>query len=271
MVRRDKSNYIIQSVAHALDVLEEFRDETEELGVTELSKKLKLHKNNVFRILATLQSRNYIEQNRSNDNYRLGIKCLELGQTFIHQRGLLKQARPILQELAETTGETSYISILRGNEVIYLDAVEASSTVRVISRVGLHMPIHATAAGKAMVAYDSDDELRKLLPRRTSPLREGHPDRCRRSHQGGRARPGAGVRHGSRGIRGGAALHRRPRARLYPQGGRRDQRVRPGAPAFRREDRHRGRPGARSGGEGPLGAPRFPGIAGRSFFRKSSP
>lgn len=163
MVRRDKSNYIIQSVAHALDVLEQFRDETEELGVTELSKKLKLHKNNVFRILATLQSRNYIEQNRSNDNYRLGIKCLELGQTYIHQRGLLKQARPVLQELAESTGETSYISILRGNEVVYLDAVETSSTVRVISRVGLHMPIHATAAGKAMVCYDSDDELRKLF------------------------------------------------------------------------------------------------------------
>lgn len=163
MVRRDKSNYIIQSVAHALDVLEEFRDETEELGVTELSKKLKLHKNNVFRILATLQSRNYIEQNRANDNYRLGIKCLELGQTFIHQRGLLKQARPILQELAETSGETSYISILRGNEVVYLDAVETSSTVRVVSRVGLHMPLHATAAGKALVSYDSDDELRKLF------------------------------------------------------------------------------------------------------------
>jgi len=164
MVRRDKSNYIIQSVAHALDVLEEFRGDMDELGVTELSKKLKLHKNNVFRILATLQSRNYIEQNRSNDNYRLGIKCLELGQTFIRQRGLLKQAKPILQELAEKTGETSYISILRGNEVVYLDAVETSSTVRVISRVGLHMPVHATAAGKALVAFESDEELQKRFP-----------------------------------------------------------------------------------------------------------
>jgi IclR family transcriptional regulator, KDG regulon repressor len=161
MVRRDKSNYIIQSVAHALDVLEEFRGETDELGVTELSKKLKLHKNNVFRILATLQSRNYIEQNKSNDNYRLGVKCLELGQTFIHQRGLLKQAKAILHELAETTGETSYISFLRGNEVVYLDAVEGTSTVRVVSRVGLHMPLHATAAGKVLVAYESVDEVAK--------------------------------------------------------------------------------------------------------------
>jgi len=171
MVRRDKSNYIIQSVAHALDVLEEFRGDMDELGVTELSKKLKLHKNNVFRILATLQSRNYIEQNKANDNYRLGIKCLELGQTFIHQRGLLKQAKAILQELAETTGETSYISFLRGNEVVYLDAVEGTSTVRVVSRVGLHMPLHATAAGKVLVAFESDDEISKRfsgeLPRFT--------------------------------------------------------------------------------------------------------
>jgi IclR family KDG regulon transcriptional repressor len=159
MVRRDKSNYIIQSVAHALDVLEEFRGETDELGVTELSKKLKLHKNNVFRILATLQSRNYIEQNKTNDNYRLGVKCLELGQTFIHQRGLLKQAKGILHELAGSTGETSYISFLRGNEVVYLDAVEGTSTVRVVSRVGLHMPLYATAAGKVLVAFESDEEL----------------------------------------------------------------------------------------------------------------
>ncbi|MGE5247115.1 MAG: IclR family transcriptional regulator, partial [Verrucomicrobiota bacterium] len=164
MVRRDKSNYIIQSVAHALDVLEEFRGETDELGVTELSKKLKLHKNNVFRILATLQSRNYIEQNKSNDNYRLGVKCLELGQTFIHQRGLLKQAKGILHELAASTGETCYISFLRGNEVVYLDAVEGTSTVRVVSRVGLHMPLYATAAGKALVAFESDEELARRFP-----------------------------------------------------------------------------------------------------------
>ena len=71
MVRREKSNYVIQAVAHALDVLEQFHGDGE-LGVTELSKRLKLHKNNVFRILATLEARGYIEQNRSTENYRLG-------------------------------------------------------------------------------------------------------------------------------------------------------------------------------------------------------
>src|SRR5579875_482868 len=56
MVRRDKANYLIQSVAHALDVLEQFSGEQDELGVTELSRRLKLHKNNVFRLLATLEA-----------------------------------------------------------------------------------------------------------------------------------------------------------------------------------------------------------------------
>ena len=110
-----------------------------------------------------MQSRNYIEQNKANENYRLGIRCLELGQTFIHQRGMLKQAKPVLQELAAKTGETSYVSILRGNQVVYLDSVEPATTVRVVSRLGLHMPTHATAAGKGMVAFESEEDIRKRL------------------------------------------------------------------------------------------------------------
>jgi DNA-binding IclR family transcriptional regulator len=159
-VRRDKSNSIIQSVAHALDVLEEFRGETDELGVTELSKKLKLHKNNVFRILATLQSRNYIEQNRSNDNYKLGIKCLELGQTFIHQRGLLKQAKVVLKELAETTGETSYLSFLRATRSSISTRSRGPPPSASSPRRAAH-PLHASAAGKALIAFESDEELAK--------------------------------------------------------------------------------------------------------------
>jgi len=80
------------SVSHALDVLEQFSGDSEELGVTELSKRLKLHKNNVFRLLATLESRGYIEQNRTTENYRLGIRCLQLGQAYVGNMGVVTQA-----------------------------------------------------------------------------------------------------------------------------------------------------------------------------------
>src|SRR5438046_8757151 len=92
-VRREKANYVIQSVAHSLDVLEQFAGDAEALGVTELSKRLKLHKNNVFRLLATLESRGYIEQHRATENYRLGIRCLELGPSSVPELDLLRPAR----------------------------------------------------------------------------------------------------------------------------------------------------------------------------------
>src|ERR1700687_2164456 len=110
MVRRDKPTYLIHSVAHALDVLEQFFGEVDELGVTELSKRLKLHKNNVFRLLATLEARGYIEQNKSTENYRLGIKCLHLGHRYIHHMGLVRQARPILAEVAKKCRESGFVA-----------------------------------------------------------------------------------------------------------------------------------------------------------------
>lgn len=163
MVRREKANYTIQSVSHALDVLEQFAGEADELGVTELSKRLKLHKNNVFRLLATLEARGYIEQNRQTENYRLGVRCLRIGQRFIEQLGLLRQAHPIMADVARAARETSLITVMQGTGVVPLDAVEAEQPVRLVSRIGEALPVHCTAAGKALLAY-ADDGTRSALP-----------------------------------------------------------------------------------------------------------
>ena len=162
-MRREKTNYIIQSVSHALDVLEQFSGEHDELGVTELSKRLKLHKNNVFRLLATLESRGYIEQNKATENYRLGIRCLQLGQTYVTQMGLLRQAHPIIESLAQAASETAFVAILRKTSVVPLDAVEAKRAVRMTALVGEALPLHCTAAGKVQLAFISDADLRETL------------------------------------------------------------------------------------------------------------
>ena len=163
MVRREKTHYVIQSVSHALDVLEQFAGEADELGVTELSKRLKLHKNNVFRLLATLEARGYIEQNKATENYRLGVRCLRLGQRFVLQTGLLRQARPVMQQIAKASRETALIAVVRNGTVVPLDAVETEQPVRLVSRIGDFLPLHCTAAGKLHLAF-ADDELRAALP-----------------------------------------------------------------------------------------------------------
>ncbi len=163
MVRREKSNYVIQSVSHALDVLEQFNGSVEEIGVTELSKRLKLHKNNVFRLLATLEARGYIQQNKLNENYRLGLKCLQLGQTFIQQMGLLLQSRAILEELVGTTGESAFVAVRKGAGIVPLDFIEPPRAVRVVSFLGTALPAHCTAAGKIYMVFDSDGELSRTM------------------------------------------------------------------------------------------------------------
>jgi DNA-binding IclR family transcriptional regulator len=153
---------MIQAVAHALDVLEQFHTEGE-LGVTELSKRLKLHKNNVFRILATLEFRGYIEQNRSTENYRLGTKCLQIGQTYIHHMGLLQQARPIMVDVVQSCHESTYVSVLRKGQVVPLEIVESDQPVRIVSQVGENLPLHCTAAGKIHLAFEPAEELQQCV------------------------------------------------------------------------------------------------------------
>lgn len=166
MVRREKANYIIQSVSHSLDVLEQFNRNVDEIGVTELSKRLKLHKNNVFRLLATLEARGYVEQNKITENYRLGLKCLQLGQTFIHQMGLLVQSRAVLLDLTKATEESAYVAIRKGGAIIPLDFVEPARSVRVVSFLGTVLPVHCTAAGKVHMMFDLESAAEQKLPER---------------------------------------------------------------------------------------------------------
>ncbi|MDF1535732.1 MAG: IclR family transcriptional regulator [bacterium] len=161
--KRKKTDYIIQSVDHALDVLEAFHGEEDELGITELSRRLNLHKNNIFRILATLENRGYIEQNRVTDNYRLGLGALEMGQTYIRHTGLLRVARPLMEELNHKINENVYIGILKENYAFYLDVVESTHTVRVLSRVGCRVPTYCSAMGKAQLAFENPETIAEVL------------------------------------------------------------------------------------------------------------
>jgi DNA-binding IclR family transcriptional regulator len=148
---KPKSDYAIQTVSNALRLLETFANE-DELGVSELSRRLSLHKNNVFRLLATLEQTGYVEQSSDTDRYRLGSACLELGHSFARHHTLIRRGRPILEELVRKVGETAHIAQLRNHEVVHLDGVQANQRVLTALRIGERMPAHCTALGKALLA-----------------------------------------------------------------------------------------------------------------------
>lgn len=162
-------------VEHAIDVLEQFFGNDAESGLSELSRRLNLCKNNVFRLLATLELHQFIEQNKITGNYRLGLKNLELGQIFIKQTPLHRRlSKPVLEALVRECNETSELVILRGEQTIFLDAVESSHPVRVVPRIGVNIPAYCTAAGKVFLANSAEreakltfsvEELRKYNPK----------------------------------------------------------------------------------------------------------
>lgn len=157
-----KETPLVRAVDHALQLLSCY-SEREEMGVTELSKKLGLHKNNVFRILATLEFRGYIEQNKKTEGYRLGPKIFELGLIFKYQMGLIKHAKPVMEEIVKRHNETTYLGVLRNIYAIYIDNVETNYTVRVVSRVGSQIPAYASAIGKVQLAHLPSDDLDRLF------------------------------------------------------------------------------------------------------------
>ena len=163
MSKRNKDNYVVRSIANALELLECFKGERDELGVTELSQQLGLPKNNIFRMLATLSAKGYVEQNPVTGTYRLGIKTFELGQVFRKRMGLLKQARPVLEKLETQCGESSYLAIIQEGMVVYVDMVETTHSVRIVPKLGQRVPAYCTAVGKAQLAYESHDEIERII------------------------------------------------------------------------------------------------------------
>lgn len=152
MTKKAKSDYLIQSVSRALDLLEAFSTKEGALGVTELARKLRLHKNNVFRLLATLETRGYVEQDKESERYRLGAKVYEIASVFLHHLDLRRQARPHLEILAVKSGETAHLAVLDRSAVVYVDIVESEQAVRTAPRLGRRFPAIFTAAGRVLLA-----------------------------------------------------------------------------------------------------------------------
>ena len=161
-MKKAKADYLIQSVSRALDILEAFTATEGELGVTELSRRLKLHKNNVFRLLATLETRGYVEQDKESGSYRLGMKTFEVASIFTHHLGLVRQARPVLAQLAQATGEAAYLGVLDGPSVVSVDMVDTVQPVRVVTHLGRRVAAHAAALGKAQLAFRSREEREEM-------------------------------------------------------------------------------------------------------------
>jgi len=154
----------VQSLDRALEILRLLGSEPE-MRVTDLARRLEVHKSTVFRLLSTLQEHGLVEQNPTTEKYRLGYGLVRLAGAVVAELDLARASRSVLEELAVRTGETVNLAILQGDQVVNIDQIAAPNLVVNVNWVGKQTPLHATSNGKVLLAYIAEDERHRLLSR----------------------------------------------------------------------------------------------------------
>jgi IclR family transcriptional regulator, KDG regulon repressor len=153
----------VQSVERAFDILEILSHENSGLPLTEVSRRLNLHKSTVYRLLATLGHRGYVEKVADTGSYKLGLEFIGLSSLYLNNLDLKVESHPYLMRLSQETGKTVFLAILQGCEVVYIDKVETFSSLRKYSIIGQRNPVYCTALGKSFLMTMEDAEIRELL------------------------------------------------------------------------------------------------------------
>lgn len=166
-----KARTRLSSVSNAMRLIKVFSDEDYEIGISDLAKRLGLAKSTTHRLATTLVEEGMLEQNASEGKYRLGLVLFELGSLVRRKMDVSAEARPMLKTLADKTGETVHLAILDHQSVLYINRIESRRAIRTGFGLGTRAPLHCTALGKALLAFQPREIIEEViasgLPART--------------------------------------------------------------------------------------------------------
>jgi IclR family transcriptional regulator, KDG regulon repressor len=156
----------VQSIDRTFDIIELLSRESRSIPMTEIGRRLDLHKSTVHRLLTTLRNRGYVEKEEDTGNYKLGLGFIELASLYLNSLELKTEAIPFLNQLTKQTGQTTFLATMDGAEIVYMDKVETYTSLRRYTIIGKRLPMHATSLGKAMLSGLENNEIEALYPER---------------------------------------------------------------------------------------------------------
>lgn len=153
----------VQSVGRALALLEILAKENRDLSLTELSQLAGRPKSTVHGLLATLSAYHYVQQSPETGRYRLGIRLFELGNLVARSWNIRETALPIMQRLNSQLKEMVQLATEDRGEVLYIEKVDSSHIMRIVSDIGARLPMHCSGLGKVLLAGKTAAEVRWIL------------------------------------------------------------------------------------------------------------
>jgi DNA-binding IclR family transcriptional regulator len=153
----------VKSAGRVLEVLEELassgprpmRDLADHLGVPRSS---------MHALLRTMQHYGWVETDPTGTLYGLGVRSLLAGSAYVDRDDIVVRTAPVLDTLAEKTGETVHLGRLDGADIVYLSKRESRHPLRLYSAIGRRLPAHATALGKAILSTLDRSMVESLVP-----------------------------------------------------------------------------------------------------------
>nr|WP_249365707.1 IclR family transcriptional regulator [Cytobacillus citreus] len=161
---------MVKSVGRALDIIMLVSMKKGGLGVTEIANQIDINKSSVYRILSTLVQYGYVEQDKETGRYKLGYKFLEVSSRLLEFIDLREEAKPFLKELENETNEVIHLVVYDQGEVVYIEKLDGSETLRMHSKVGKRAPMHCTSVGKAILAHLPTIVVTEILERKGLPV-----------------------------------------------------------------------------------------------------
>ncbi len=147
-----KPKYPVNTIIKASNLIGALGESNQELGIKVLSERVGLSASTTHRLLNTLTSIGYVQRNPATHQYKLGIGLFQIGARVLSQYGMNPDVRTVLEELAETTGETAKLGARFNGKLVYLGLVESSNPLRFTGHIGSWAPLHCTAMGKILLS-----------------------------------------------------------------------------------------------------------------------
>jgi DNA-binding IclR family transcriptional regulator len=155
----------VRSVDRAAALLLALGESQGEAGVTELARRLGLHKSTASRLLATLQKRGLVEQDDETGKYRLGLVVIRLAERAERTLDLRGIAMPELERLARLTHETTGVGVLDGESLLTVAQVDGPNLIAVGDWTGRSTPLHCVASGKVLMSSLAEREVLRIVRR----------------------------------------------------------------------------------------------------------
>jgi DNA-binding IclR family transcriptional regulator len=145
------------TLVKGLQMLEAIAASNRPRGVSELGRELGMTRSNAHRLLQTLSARGYVRHDAERGQYEPTLRLFELGSAVAMRLDVRTVAHPVMQTLARKVDENTILSVRDGHEVLVLDRVESTRTLRTYTPLGARSPMHSTSPGKLLLAYASAD------------------------------------------------------------------------------------------------------------------